>query len=255
MKPVAHAENPAGTSARSEAKRGYEAEHARDPQSGVLRASIFGASDGLVSNLGLVMGVAGANPDPSFVVLAGFAGLMAGAFSMAAGEYVSMQTQREMLKKELALEREHIENHPIEEEAHLSELLAEQGIAPAAARRMATEIHRKVGPAVDFHALLELGFHPNSLGEPSSAALWSFVSFAAGAAVPVVPWLLTTDGLLPSLVLSGFALLGVGGLATRLTGRSAWYGALRQLSIGAASASITYAIGLALGVGLGLVVP
>lgn len=229
----------------------YENEHVSDPQSGVLRASVFGASDGLVSNIGLVMGIAGASQDSTVVVMAGVAGLLAGAFSMAAGEYVSMQTQREVLENELAVERAHIVDHPDEEEAHLSQLLAEQGIAPEEAKRMAAGIHRRVDDALDFHALFELGFHPGSLGEPGGAAAWSFGSFAVGAAIPVVPWLLTSEGIVPSLALSAVALLGVGGLATRLTGRSAWYGALRQLAIGAASAGITFALGSWLGRAIG----
>jgi VIT1/CCC1 family predicted Fe2+/Mn2+ transporter len=224
----------------------YEDEHAEDPQSGVLRASVFGASDGLVSNLALVMGVAGGSGDPQVIVVAGIAGLLAGAFSMGAGEYISMQTQRELLERELALEREHILKYPAEEEAHLAELLAGTGLDADDARRIAGQIHQSVDPAVDFHAMFELGFHPKFLGEPRSAALWSFASFALGAFVPVLPWLVTPDALTPSLALSAVALLGVGALATRLTRRTAWFGALRQLGIGALSAAVTYGAGVLL---------
>jgi VIT1/CCC1 family predicted Fe2+/Mn2+ transporter len=224
----------------------YEDEHVEDPQSGVLRASVFGASDGLVSNLALVMGVAGGSGDPQVIVVAGIAGLLAGAFSMAAGEYISMQTQRELLERELALEREHILKYPAEEEAHLAELLAGTGLDADDARRIAGQIHQSVDPAVDFHAMFELGFHPKFLGEPRSAALWSFASFALGAFVPVLPWLVTPNALTPSLALSAVALLGVGALATRLTRRTAWFGALRQLGIGALSAAVTYGAGVLL---------
>lgn len=228
-------------------ERGYENEHAGDPQSGILRASIFGVSDGLVSNLALVMGVAGGSADPGMVVLAGVAGLLAGAFSMGAGEYISMQTQREMLERELAVEREHIENYPQEEEAHLAELLAQNGLERDDARRVAAQVHRRVGRAVDFHAVFELGIHPNSLGAPRGASFWSFVSFSLGAIVPLLPWLLTPHALVPTIVLSGVALLAVGALATRFTHQNAWYGATRQLGVGALSAAVTYGVGLVIG--------
>ena len=225
----------------------HENEHAQDPQSGVLRASVFGVSDGLVSNLALVMGVAGGSGDPSVIVLAGVAGLLAGAFSMGAGEYISMQTQREMLEHELAVEREHIQKYPEEEQAHLALLLAENGLEPEDARRVAAQVHRRLDPAVDFHALFELGIHPNSLGLPRAAALWSFFSFAVGASVPLLPWLLTPDALVPTLVVSALALVVVGAAATRLTHRKPWYGAGRQLVVGAVSAAVTFVVGMLVG--------
>ncbi len=237
---------PGGPDPDATAGQPYEDEHAEDPQSGVLRASVFGASDGLVSNLALVTGVAGGTGDPGVVVVAGVAGLLAGAFSMAAGEYVSMKTQRELLERELALEREHILKYPVEEEAHLAELLAANGIDSDDARRIANQVHRSIDPAVDFHALFELGFHPKFLGEPRSAAGWSFASFGVGAIVPVLPWLLTENALVPSLALSAVALLGVGALATRMTHRNAWYVAARQLLIGGMAAAVTFAVGLLL---------
>ena len=226
----------------------HENEHAQDPQSGILRASIFGVSDGLVSNLALVMGVAGGSGDPAVVVLAGVAGLLAGAFSMGAGEYISMQTQREMLEHELAVEREHIRKYPEEEQAHLAQLLAENGLEPEDARRVAAQVHRQLDPAVDFHAVFELGIHPGSLGAPRAAALWSFSSFVVGASVPLAPWLLTADAFLPTLVVSALALVGVGGAATRLTHQKLWYGAGRQLVVGALSAAVTFAVGTLVGV-------
>ena len=226
----------------------HENEHAQDPQSGVLRASVFGISDGLVSNLALVMGVAGGSGDPSVVVLAGVAGLLAGAFSMGAGEYVSMRTQRELLEHELALEREHIQKYPEEEQAHLAELLASNGLEPEDARRVAAQVHRNLDPAVDFHALFELGIHPRSLGLPRSAALWSSLSFAVGASVPLLPWLLTANALVPTLVVSTLALLAVGAAATRLTHQKSWYGAGRQLIIGAVATAVTFLVGTLVGI-------
>ncbi len=228
----------------SDSGHDHENQHAGDPQSGILRASVFGVSDGLVSNLALVMGVAGGSGEPGMVVLAGTAGLLAGAFSMAAGEYISMQTQREMLERELSIEREHIEQFPEEEEAHLAELLTHQGLESADARRIASQVHRETGPALDFHAHFELGIHPASLGAPRAAAFSSFVAFALGAAVPLLPWLVTGDALLPTMGLSALALLVVGAVATRFTHRSATYGATRQLLVGVVSAAVTYGVGL-----------
>lgn len=230
------------------ADHSHENEHAQDPQSGILRASVFGVSDGLVSNLALVMGVAGGSGDSSVVILAGVAGLFAGAFSMAAGEYISMQTQREMLERELAVEREHILKYPAEEEAHLAELLAENGLQPDDAARVAAQVHLRLERAVDFHALIELGIHPGSLGAPGAASLWSFVSFAVGAIIPLVPWFLMGDAIGTTLVASALALLAVGAAATRLTHQKPWYGAGRQLAVGALSAAVTFAVGALVGV-------
>ena len=221
----------------------HENEHSQDPQSGVLRASVFGISDGLVSNLALVMGVAAGSGDTSVIILAGVAGLFAGAFSMGAGEYVSMRTQREMLEHELALEREHIQKYPEEEQAHLAELLAANGLEPEEARRVAAQVHRHLDPAVDFHALFELGIHPGSLGLPRTAALWSSCSFAVGASVPLLPWFLTANALIPTLVVSALALLTVGAAATALTHRKPWYGAGRQLIVGALATAVTFLVG------------
>ena len=229
----------------------HENEHAQDPQSGVLRASVFGASDGLVSNLALVMGVAGGSNDPSLVILAGIAGLLAGAFSMGAGEYVSMQTQRELLEHELEVEREHIQNYPEEEQSHLAELLSANGLEPEDAERVAAQIHRRIEPALGFHALFELGIHPGSLGSPRAAACWSFVSFALGASVPLFPWLLSPDALLATLGVSALALLAIGTAAAVLTHQRPWYGAGRQLLVGALAAAVTFAVGSLVGVSAG----
>lgn len=226
-----------------------EAEHLENTGSGILRASIFGVSDGLVSNLALVMGVAGGAASPDTVVLAGSAGLLAGAFSMAAGEYVSMQTQRETMEEQLRLEREHIHAFPEEEEAHLADLLADGGLESRVAREMASKIHEKSDRAVDFHALLELGIVPRQMGSPVEASAASFASFIAGAAIPLLPWLLTDAALPVSMGLSAVALLVVGGAVTRLTNRNIWLGALRQLAVGGAAAAVTFAAGRLIGGG------
>ncbi len=227
-----------------------EHDHVENTASGILRASIFGVSDGLVSNLALVMGVAGGTQDPHTVVLAGSAGLLAGAFSMAAGEYISMQTQREAMELQLHVEREHILKYPEEEEAHLMELLTRSGLDQDVATEMARKIHEEVDPAVDFHALLELGIVPNQMGSPVAASLYSFLSFVVGALIPLIPWLFSADGLALSIGVSALALAVVGGSVTRITHRSVIAGALRQLLFGGGAAAVTYTIGRAIGSGL-----
>ena len=148
-----------------------ESEHIENTGSGTLRAAIFGISDGLVSNLALVIGVAGGtHQSGEAVVIAGTVGLLAGAFSMAAGEYISMQTQRESMEKQLQLEREHIIAFPEEEQAHLSQLLLESGLSEQDADDVARKVHENVEPAVGFHALLELGIVPQQMGSPAGAA-------------------------------------------------------------------------------------
>ena len=220
-----------------------EHEHLDDTNSGLLRASIFGVSDGLVSNLALVMGVAGGSGESSTIILAGTAGLLAGAFSMAAGEYVSMQTQRETMERELRLEREHILEYPEEEQAHLSGLLAESGLAPEAAKAFAARVHTDIDLSVDFHARHELGIVPGRLGSPVGAAAASFVSFVAGAAVPLMPWLIGSNALIASMAASAAALVLVGAVVTRITEVHPLIGGVRQLLFGAGAAAVTYAIG------------
>jgi len=229
---------------------GYHAaehEHRDDTGSGVLRAGVFGVSDGLVSNLALVMGVAGGSQDPGNVVLAGVAGLLAGAFSMAVGEYVSMVTQRESMERELQLERQHIEQYPEEEQRHLIELLKESGLGGEVAAQVARSVHQRVERAAHFHALLELGIVPDQLGSPVGASLVSFVAFVIGAAIPLIPWLILSEALLASIAVSAVALLVVGGAVTVVTNRGVVSGALRQLVFGGAAAAVTWAIGHLIG--------
>lgn len=226
----------------------YQDEHRDDTASGVFRAAVFGASDGLVSTVGLVVGVAaGSSSNQTAVLLAGAAGLLAGAFSMAAGEWVSMRTQRELFEREIALEREHIERFPQEEEAHLARLLRANGLDDETADRVANEVHREVEPALEFHARFELGINPQELGSPVGAAVGSFLSFVVGGLVPLVPWFFAAGMLVWSVVASAVGLLVLGALVTRFTQQNPVRSALRQLSIGAASAAITYVIGYLIG--------
>jgi VIT1/CCC1 family predicted Fe2+/Mn2+ transporter/rubrerythrin len=226
--------------------------HRAGGRSGTLRAVIFGVSDGLVSNLSLVMGVAGAaSGNPSFILLAGIAGLLAGAFSMAAGEYISMQSQRELFERQIALERAEIEAMPEEEEAELAASYRAKGFPADEAARIAHRIFQDPDAALDVLVREELGLDPDELGSPWSAAGGSFVAFAIGAIVPVVPYLFGggTAVLLASLGLSLIALFVVGAAVSLLTGRGLIFSGFRQLGIGLAAALVTYAIGSIIGVG------
>src|SRR3954470_15513753 len=160
----------------------------RDVQRGSARAAVFGVSDGLVSNVSLILGVAGANPAPGVVRLAGMAGLIAGAVSMAAGEYVSMRAQTELFERELEVERRELRRNPKAETAELSRIYESRGVRPTRARAMAEEMMRDEDLALETHAREELGIDPGSLGSPWSAAFSSFVAFTLGAIIPLLPW-------------------------------------------------------------------
>ncbi len=238
--------------AKSAAEIGdHEHWHRAGGRSGTLRAVIFGVSDGLVSNLSLVMGVAGAAAsNPSFILLAGIAGLLAGAFSMAAGEYISMQSQRELFERQIALERAEMEAMPEEEEAELAASYRSKGFAPDEAARIAHRIFEDPANALDMLVREELGLDPDELGSAWGAAGGSFVAFAIGAVVPVVPYLFGggTTALLVSLGLSLAALFAVGAAVSLLTGRSLVFSGVRQLGIGLAAALVTYLIGSLIGI-------
>lgn len=222
----------------------------RTGRSGTLRAVIFGVSDGLVSNLSLVMGVAGAAVQPSFILLAGIAGLLAGASSMAAGEYISMQSQRELFERQIELERAEMEAMPEEEEAELAAVYRSKGFTDEEAARIAHRLFRDPETALDTLVREELGLDPDELGSPWGAAFGSFIAFAAGALVPVVPYVFAAGGtaFYAALGASLLALFAVGAGVSLLTGRSTIYSGLRQVAIGAAAATATYAVGSIIGV-------
>lgn len=225
--------------------------HRAGGRSGTLRAVIFGVSDGLVSNLALIMGVAGAaGQNPSFILLAGIAGLLAGAFSMAAGEYVSMQSQRELFERQIALERAEMEAMPEEEEAELAASFRAKGFAPEEAARIAAKIFEDPDTALNMLVREELGLDPDQLGSPWGAAAGSFVAFGIGAAIPVLPYLFGsgTAILLTSLGLSLVALFAVGAGVSLLTGRSLLFSGMRQLGIGLGAAIVTFLIGTVIGI-------
>ncbi len=223
----------------------------RSGRSGTLRAVIFGVSDGLVSNLALVMGVAGAAGDEGrFILLAGIAGLLAGAFSMAAGEYISMQSQRELFERQIALERAEIEEMPEEEEAELAALYRAKGFTSEESGRIAARIFGNPELALDTLVREELGLDPDELGSPIGAAGGSFVAFGIGALVPVAPYIVTGGSwaFAASIGLSIVALFAVGGGVSLLTGRSVLFSGTRQVAIGAAAAAVTYVVGSVIGV-------
>jgi VIT1/CCC1 family predicted Fe2+/Mn2+ transporter len=226
----------------------------RAGRSGTLRAIIFGVSDGLVSNLALVMGVAGASKgEGNFVLLAGIAGLLAGSFSMAAGEYISMQSQRELFERQIALERAELEAMPQEEQAELASLYRAKGFSESEASLIAERMFRDPEHALDTLVREELGLDPDELGSSLGAAGGSFVAFAVGAAIPVIPYLLLggQGAFVLAIVLSLGSLFAVGAGVSLLTGRGLLFSGGRQVLIGAAAAVVTYLVGVGIGVTVG----
>jgi VIT1/CCC1 family predicted Fe2+/Mn2+ transporter len=220
-------------------------------KSGALRAAIFGVNDGLVSNLSLIFGVAGAGVDNEVVIVAGVAGLLAGAFSMASGEYISVRAQREVYERLIHLEAHEIGSEPDEEREELAELYARKGIPRDVAHTIATELMKDPEIALQTHAREELGLDPDEgLGSPVAAASSSFVSFALGAFVPLLPFLIAegSGAAVASAVLSGIALFAVGAAISYLTGKSWLLSGLRMLIVGGLAASITFLVGKLLGV-------
>jgi VIT1/CCC1 family predicted Fe2+/Mn2+ transporter len=224
--------------------------HHRDVKGGVARAAVFGASDGLVSNVSLILGVAGADPGAGVVRLAGLAGLVAGAVSMAAGEYGSMKAQQELLERELAMERREIERNPLVETVELSEIYQSRGLAPELARDMAEGVMTDPELALQVHAREELGIDPDSLGSPVRAAISSFLSFSVGALLPLVPWFFGsgTAALVASVVLGVLGAATLGLALARYTLGSPLRLALRYVAIAVVAGAVTFALGNAIGV-------
>ena len=218
-----------------------------------LRAAVFGVNDGLVSNAALILGVAGATAESGIILLTGTAGLLAGALSMAAGEYISVRSQREMFEYQIGLEREELEQYPDEEAAELALIYAAKGIPRDEAEKLARRLLEDPERALDTLAREELGLNPDELGSPFKAAFASFAAFSAGAVIPLAPYVLATSehAFAASIGLTCFALFGVGALLSLFTGRQALYGGLRMLGIGSLAGAATYLIGHALGVTLG----
>jgi VIT1/CCC1 family predicted Fe2+/Mn2+ transporter len=216
---------------------------------GVLRAATFGVNDGLVSNLSLVMGVAGGTGNSRIVLLAGVAGLLAGAFSMGTGEWISVRSQRELYEREIEIEREELQAFPEEEKEELALIYRAKGIEPEAAEKLAGRIMLRPTAALDTLAREELGLDPTDLASPWVAAFSSFVAFGFGAFIPVLPYLFSVGAaaLTTAAALSGAMLALVGLSISLLTGRGGFVSASRMLAVGAVSAGITYAVGSAVG--------
>lgn len=214
-----------------------------------LRAAVLGGNDGLTSNLALVFGVAGANPGNDTVILAGVAGLLAGAFSMALGEWISVMSAREAAEAQIAAEREEIELMPDAERDELALIYRAKGVPEQQARELAEHVMADRTSALSVLAREELGIVPEDLGSPWTAAVASFILFAVGAVLPVLPFFFTSGiaGILWSALLAGIGLFLVGSTITLLTGRNPWYAGARQLVLGLVVAVITYGIGALVG--------
>jgi len=217
---------------------------------GSLRAAVFGVSDGLVSNTGLVMGVAGAAFSPDTIVLTGVAGLLAGAFSMAAGEYVSVRSQREMFEHQIGEERAELDLYPEEEAEELALIYHARGASLEDARAMASELIKDPKSALDALAREELGLDPDNLGSPWGAAISSFLAFAAGASLPLAPFLigLGSYSVLAAAILAGVSLFAVGAALSLFSGKSALAGGARMTLIGGLAGAATFAVGSLFGV-------
>ncbi len=214
-------------------------------KSGALRAAIFGINDGLVSNLSLIMGVAGAAVHHGVIVLAGIAGLLAGACSMGAGEYVSMRVQRELFERLIQLEAHELATMPDEEFDELSELYRRKGFPADLAHRVTSVVHADPALALDTHAREELGLDPDELGSPWKAAISSFVTFAVGATIPLLPFVFGSGGTAEvwAIGAGAVALFSVGSAMSIVTGRHPWLSGLRMLVVGAVAAGATFGIG------------
>jgi vacuolar iron transporter family protein len=204
---------------------------------------VFGAMDGLVTNVSLIAGVGGANVQRHFVILTGLAGLAAGAFSMAAGEYVSVSSQNELVGSEINKERQELRNNPVAEQRELAAMFRQRGVDARVAREVAEQISQNPDHALNVHVREELGVDPHDLPSPLYAAAGSMISFAVGAVIPLLPYLAGAGSLWLALVLASLAAIVGGGVVARLTGRPFWRGAARQLILGAAAAALTFGIG------------
>ena len=239
-----------GRRRKKEARAGEAHDHHhRDVQGGSARAAVFGISDGLVTNISLILGLSGASPPAGVVRLAGLAGLLGGAFSMAAGEYVSMRAQTELFQRELERERQEIHRRPEGELQELVKIYESRGISNELAIEVARQMMSDPKIALETHAREELGIHPDSLGRPYSAAAASFVTFSVGAVLPLIPFLIGhgSSAVLASIVIAAVAAVVVGSALSLFTGRSWWWSAFRQLAICAAAGAVTYGVGAAVG--------
>ncbi|MBM3991131.1 MAG: hypothetical protein FJ298_08995 [Planctomycetes bacterium] len=220
---------------------------------GALRAAVFGLNDGLVSNTSLILGLAGAGAEPRTLLLTGIAGLLAGAFSMAAGEYVSMRSQRELFEYQIGQERDELAEYPEEETEEIALIYKARGLGLDEARALARKLMSDPEHALDTLAREELGLNPDDLGSPWGAAWTSFLAFAAGALLPLAPhlWLVGSSAIWSTAAIALVALFSVGAALALFTGRGAAASGLRMVLIGSAAGATTYGIGLLFGVSAG----
>lgn len=223
----------------------------RDVSGGWLRPAVFGAMDGLVTNISLVAGVGGGGASEHVIILSGMAGLVAGAFSMAMGEYTSVETQNSALRAEAVTERRSLETNPVAEEAELVESYVTMGLSRPTAERVAAEVHRDPGLALRVHLSQELGVDLDGQPSPVIAAISSFVCFAVGGLVPLISFLFGSTSLLLALLIGAVGLFVAGALVSRFTTRGWLLNGLRQLAFGAIAAGATYGIGTLIGVSVG----
>lgn len=220
-----------------------------DVSGGWLRAATFGAMDGLVSNSALIAGVA-AGASAKAVVLSGVAGLLAGAFSMALGEYTSVTTANEQIDSEVNVERRSFRMDPAAEKAELVIMFENIGLTRETATRATEELHGDESKAINFHLVQELGVDPSEKPSPRVAAVSSFLMFAIGAVIPLIPYLLGFESLPLGLACGGVGLLVAGGVAAFVTKQPVWFGSLRQLTFGAVAIGATYLVGSAIGIAI-----
>jgi VIT1/CCC1 family predicted Fe2+/Mn2+ transporter len=223
----------------------------RDIAGGWLRPAVFGAMDGLVSNFALIAGVAGSDATAKTIAVTGLAGLAGGAFSMAAGEYTSVASQSELAKAEVEIERRELVRAPEAEMRELAEIYVARGLDEDLAFEVARQLSRDPELALEVHAREELGVDPHDLPSPWVAAGSSFLFFAVGALLPLLPYLLGATALWPALILTGIGLFVAGAVVSKVTARPWWFGGVRQLLLGAAAGGLTYLLGMAIGQGLG----
>jgi VIT1/CCC1 family predicted Fe2+/Mn2+ transporter len=226
----------------------------RDVQGGTTRATVLGAGDGLLTNISLVLGVAGASTAASAVRLAGVAGLLAGAFSMAAGELVSVRAQQEMVDREVQVERQELAEDPEGERKELAGMYRAQGLSAEDADTVARILSANPDIALDTHSRLELGIDPEAPGSAWRAAISSFLAFSVGAILPLFPWFFTegTSAVIATVIIGAIAALALGATIGLMSGRNVWGTAFRQLAVAAVAAAVTYGVGSLLGVSTSL---
>ena len=232
------------------AEHPHHVDHHRDVTGGWLRAGVFGAMDGLISNFALISGVVGGGAPSKVVVLTGVAGLSAGALSMAVGEFISVASQSEATMAEIEKERRELHRHPGQEAAELAQVYASYGVEPELARAVATQIAKDPEVALRVHVREEMGVDADDLPSPWTAALASFVCFSVGALIPLIPFLLGASTIVVAAILSAVGLFTSGAVVSRLTVRSPFYGGVRQLLLGIFAAAATYGIGSLVGTSL-----